>query len=387
MNRKWSSPAAPWPRYEQDEIDAVERVLRSGKVNYWTGEEGRLFEQEFAAASGCAYGIALANGTIALELALRTLGIGPGDEVITTARTFIASASCAALVGARPVLVDVDRVSQNLTAETIAPAITERTRAIIAVHLNGWPCDMEPILALAASRGIAIIEDCSQAHGATYKGRPVGSMGAIGTFSFCQDKIMTTGGEGGMAITNDAALQARIWALKDHGKSMGPSGAGGGRHDSFGSNGRMTEMQAAIGRVQLRKLPEWVAARQRNAAVLDAALKDLRGLRLTIPPAESAHAYYRYTVFVEQSQLRQGWSRDRIVAAISDAGVPCFSWSNGDLSLEKAFAAFPQPDLPVARELSETSVIFLVHPTFTESDMHSIAHVVRSVMKQDRHSS
>ena len=337
---------APWPYFDRDEIDAVERVLRSGKVNYWTGEEGRLFEKEFAAASGCAHSIALANGTIALELALRALGIGPGDEVITTARTFIASASCAAMVGARPVLVDVDRVSQNLTAETIRPEITSRTKAIIAVHINGWPCDMDPILELAGLLGIAVIEDCSQAHGATYKGRPVGSMGAVGTFSFCQDKIMTTGGEGGMAVTNDRALYEAIWSLKEHGKRPSPRDAGGRVYVGFGTNGRMTEMQAAIGRVQLRKLPEWVAARRRNAAVLEEKLKDVAGLRLTAPGRETGHAYYRYSIFVERSRLRHGWSRERIVAEINAEGVPCFSWANGDLSQEKAFYGLPRRKLP-----------------------------------------
>lgn len=253
-----------WPCFEPDEIAAATAVLRSGKVNYWTGEEGRQFENEFAEFCGTKHAVCLANGTLALELALQVMGIGDGDEVVTTSRTFIASASCAAMRGARPVCVDVDRESQNLSANTIRQAITPRTKAIIAVHLAGWPCDMDPILALAAEHGLKVIEDCAQAQGAEYKGRPVGSMGEAAAFSFCQDKIMTTGGEGGMLVTNDSELWNRAWSYKDHGKNYGAAFHGqhgpGFRwlHDSFGTNWRMTEMQAAIGRVSLRKVSDWV---------------------------------------------------------------------------------------------------------------------------------
>jgi dTDP-4-amino-4,6-dideoxygalactose transaminase len=374
---------APWPCFGDDEIAAVERVLRSGKVNYWTGDEGRQFELAFAATAGCRFGVALANGTVALELALRALGVGAGDEVITSGRTYIASASCAAMAGARPVLVDVDRSSQNLTAETIAPAITGCTKAIIAVHLNGWPCDMDPILELAARHGLAVIEDCAQAHGATYKGRPVGSMGAMGAFSFCQDKIMTTGGEGGMVTTNDAALHQAVWSLKDHGKAfVGSTAVQTARvYERFGTNARMTEMQAAIGRVQLRKLPEWVAARRQNAAALTDCFSRVAGLRIASPDAaENCHAYYRYTVFVEPALLRPGWTRDRIVAEIGDAGVPCFAWSNSEICREPAFGEYPQRAMPVAKELSETSLIFLVHPTLSEADIAAVGRVARAVM-------
>jgi dTDP-4-amino-4,6-dideoxygalactose transaminase len=372
---------APWPHFGEEEIAAVGRVLRSGKVNYWTGEEGRLFEREFASACSCAHGVALANGTIALELALRALGIGLGDEVITSARTFIASASCAAMVGARPVLVDVDRDSQNLTAGTILPAISDLTRAIIVVHLNGLPCDMDPILELAAGRRIPVIEDCSQAHGATYKGRVAGSMGCMGTFSFCQDKIITTGGEGGLVTTNDGVLRDRVWSLKDHGKRPEPSGAGR-THERFGTNGRMTEMQAAIGRVQLRRLPGWLAARRRNAGILAQKLGSVRGLRVTTPGPHFGHAWYRFSAFVEPELLRTGWSRDRIAAEIAASGGACVVWGNGDISREKAFAGWAQRELPVVRELAETSLLFLVHPTLTEQQMRATCDAVREVMAE-----
>lgn len=379
----------PWPFFDEDERAAVDAVLRSGRVNYWTGEEGRAFEHEFAAACGRRYGIALANGTVALELALRALGIGPGDEVIVTPRTFVASASCVVLCGARPVFADVDPVSQNITAATIRAVLSPRTRAIIAVHLAGWPCEMEPILELAQAHGLKVIEDCAQAHGATYRGRPVGGFGEIAAFSFCQDKIMTTGGEGGMLVTDDEALWRDAWAYKDHGKSYDavyhlehPPGFRW-LHETFGTNWRLTEMQAAIGRVQLRKLPQWLERRRRNATILTAYLRNLPALRVTEPPEHIGHAYYKYYAFVRPERLADGWSRDRIIAAITAEGVPCFSGSCSEIYLEKAFEVDglrPAERLPVARELGATSLMFLVHPTLTDADMERTAQLVEGVL-------
>ncbi|AEU35843.1 DegT/DnrJ/EryC1/StrS family aminotransferase [Granulicella mallensis] len=381
-------PFAPWPSFSQEEIAAVTRVLESGKVNYWTGDQGRQFEAEFAAFTGCKHAIALANGTVALELALQALGIGPGDEVISTSRTFIASASCTVMRGATPVMADVDRDSQNITAETIRAVLTPRTRAIIAVHLAGWPCDMDPILDLAREHGLKVIEDCAQAHGATYKGRPVGSMGDVNAFSFCQDKILTTGGEGGMLTTNDTALWSRAWAYKDHGKSYDavyhrhhPPGYRW-LHESFGTNWRLTEMQSAIGRLQLGKLPQWVQARRELADVLTERFSAMPALRITKPTAESMHSFYKYYVFLRTERLREGWDRQRIADAINAEGVPCFSGSCSEIYLEKAFPAELRPPtrLPVAQELGETSLMFLVHPTLNKSDMEDAADAVEKVL-------
>ena len=213
------SQLSPWPFHAQDEIDAVSAVLSSGKVNYWTGDNGRQFEREFAEYCNAKYAIALGNGTQALELALEAAGIVPGDDVIVTPRTFIASASCVVRCGARPVFADISVDSQNLTPESVKAALTPATRAIVAVHHAGWPCDMDGLMALADSHGLVVIEDCAQAHGARYHDRPVGDLGHIAAFSFCQDKIMTTGGEGGMLVTNDEAIWEKVWAAKDHGKS------------------------------------------------------------------------------------------------------------------------------------------------------------------------
>lgn len=382
---------APWPFFSQVEIDAALAPLVSGKVNYWTGQEGREFEKEFATHAGCAHSIALANGTVALELALHALGIGPGDEVITTSRTFIASASSIVMRGATPVIVDVDSDSQNITGETIRPHITHQTKAIIAVHLAGWPCDMDPILALAADHGLKVIEDCAQAHGATYKGRPVGSMGDAAAFSFCQDKIMTTGGEGGMLTTSDRDLWERAWAFKDHGKSYNavynrehPPGFRW-LHESFGTNWLMTEMQAAIGRVQLGKLPEWTRLRQRNAAILNETFSRIPALRVTIPAPETGHAYYKYYAFVRPERLKDGWNRDRIMNAITAEGIPCFSGSCSEIYRERAFVDTGlglSERLPVAWKLADTSLMLLVHPTLSEQDMEDACRAVEKVFSQ-----
>lgn len=382
---------SPWPSFTPEEAEAVQRVLLSNKVNYWTGTEGRQFEKEFAAYCGTQHAIALANGSLALELALYALDIGPGDEVITTSRTFIASASCIVMRGATPVFADVERDSQVISAETIAACITPRTKAIIAVHLAGWACDMDPILELAHKHHLKVVEDCAQAHGARYKGRPVGSIGDVGAFSFCQDKIMTTGGEGGMVTTNDRDLWAKMWAFKDHGKSWDavyerehPPGFRW-LHESFGTNYRMTEMQAAIGRIQLQRMPQWHAARKRNAeAILDTA-RTLPGLRVPDVPEDIEHGWYKCYVFVELQQLNPEWDRDRIMNAIVAAGVPCFSGSCSEVYLEKAFDGTgwrPEKRLLVAKELGETSLMFLVHPTLTEAEIKQTCTVVQEVLHQ-----
>lgn len=383
-----------WPVFESDETSAVLKVLQSGKVNYWTGTECREFEREYAEYLGVKYAIALHNGTAALELALYAFGIGASDEVITTPRTFIASASAAVMRGAVPIMADVDPVSQNITAQTIAKVISPRSRAIIAVHLAGYPCDMDEIMELAAKHNLIVIEDCAQAHGALYKGKPVGSIGHAGAFSFCQDKIITTGGEGGLLALNDPEVWAKAWAYKDHGKSYDAvynrQHAPGFRwlHESFGTNWRMLEVQAAIGRIQLRKLPQWIEQRRANAAVLEEAFLKIPALRVTRVPNDIFHSYYKYYVFVKQKQLKAGWSRDRIMTEIVALGVPCFSGSCSEIYLEKAFVEAglaPTERLPVAKVLGETSLMFLVHPTLSNVDMRSVADVVVEVIQRATH--
>ncbi len=382
-------PFAPWPVFDEAQCDAVQAVLKSGKVNYWTGQECRLFEKEFAEAVDCSHAIALANGTLAIELALQALGIGAGDDVIVPPRTFIATASAVWARGARPIFADVDPISGNLSAETIEAALTPNTKAIIPVHIAGWPCDMDSIMDLAHDRGLFVIEDCAQAHGATYKGQPLGSIGHIGAFSFCQDKIMTTGGEGGMLTTNRKDLWGRAWSYKDHGKDWD---AVYNRehptifkwtHESLGTNWRMTEMQAAIGRVALRELPNWVTARRRNAGVLDQALRGVPGIRTAIPSSDCEHSYYKHYAFIRPERLQAGWTRDLIVKGLQKEGIPCGSGVCCEIYQETAFAAvglMPAQRLPNAREMGETSLMFMVHPTLSEPDMEDTARAVSKVM-------
>ena len=380
---------SPWPSFTQEEADAVSRVLLSNKVNYWTGQECREFEKEFASWTESQYAIALANGTLALEVALKALGISSGDEVVVTPRTFIASASCIVSMGAVPVFADVDRNTQNITAETIAKVLTPRTKAVICVHLAGMPCEMDTIMDLAKQHGFYVIEDCAQAHGARYMGRPVGSIGHIGAWSFCQDKIMTTGGEGGMVTTNDRSLWLKMWEHKDHGKSWNAvyekEHLPGFRwvHESFGSNYRMIEMQAVIGRMQLRKMPEWSRMRREYAGMIWNAAKQKSWLRVPNIPEWAHHACYKCYVFIKISELPKGWDRDRVISEINDRGVPCYSGSCSEIYLEKAFDNTgwrPKERLAMAKELGETSIMFLVHPTLRIEDIEKTCEVIKTVL-------
>lgn len=384
--------SAPWPNFTQEEADAVSAVLCSNRVNYWTGDVGRAFEREFAQWAGTTHAVALANGTLALDLALKALGIGPGDEVIVTPRTFIASISCVVNAGAVPVFADVDRDSGNICAATIADRITERTRAVIPVHLAGWPCDMNNIMALAREHGLAVVEDCAQAHGARIGDRSVGSIGHVGAWSFCQDKIMTTGGEGGMVTTNDKALWSTMWSFKDHGKSWEAvyerQHAPGFRwvHESFGTNWRMLEMQAAIGRIQLGRMAAWTQRRAEIATGLTDVLAHFPdAVRVPRPSAELRHAYYRLYAYIRPDGLRDGWTRDRIVEALVTVGVQVFHGTCSEVYLEKAFdnSGFRPPErLPIARELGETSLMFLTHPTMGDAELSRACDAIARVLDE-----
>lgn len=386
-----NTPFSPWPSFTAEEADAVQQVLLSNKVNYWTGPECREFEKEFAAWCGTRHAVALSNGTLALDVALKALGIGPGDEVVVTPRTFIASVSCVVSAGATPVFADVEADSGNLSAATIAKVLTPRTKAVICVHLAGWPCDMDPIMALAEVQGFKVIEDCAQAHGARYKNRSIGSMGHMGAWSFCQDKVMSTGGEGGMVTTNDEVLWRAMWSFKDHGKSYEAvyerQHAPGFRwlHESFGTNWRMLEMQAAIGRIQLRRMADWTAKRTANAEAIWAACRRHAVVRVPTVTTGSVHAHYKCYVYVQRDRLAPGWSRDSIVEAINAQGVPCFQGSCSEVYLEKAFDNTgwrPTERLAVARELGETSLMFLVHPTLTEAEITKTCEAIDTVLGQ-----
>ena len=397
-----NTPFSPWPSFTIEEADAVSQTLLSNKVNYWTGTECREFEKEFATWTETKYAIALSNGTLALDLALKALRIGPGDEVVVTPRTFIASVSCVVNAGAIPVFADVELDSGNLSAATIAKVLTPRTKAVICVHLAGWPCDIDPIMVLAKKHNFKVIEDCAQAHGARYKNRSVGSIGHISAWSFCQDKIMTTGGEGGMVTTNDEALWRSMWAYKDHGKSyeavyerQHPPGFRW-LHESFGTNWRMLEVQAVIGRIQLRQIASWTAKRTAHAKTIFAACQPHSAVKVPVFTCNSqvcdaicsqqnscVHAFYKCYVYVNPENLTSGWTRNRIVEAIVAQGVPCYQGSCSEVYLEKAFDDTgwrPRDRLPAARQLGETSILFLVHPTLTAAEIKKACRVIHQVL-------
>lgn len=391
-----NTPLSPWPSFSDEEVNAVAAVIRSNRVNYWTGEECRNFEREFAAWVGANYAITLANGTVALDLALYGLGIGAHnggsatDEVIVTSRTFIASISCVVNAGAVPVFADVDPYSGNITAQSISAVLSPNTKAVIPVHLAGWPCDMDPIMELADSNGIKVIEDCAQAHGARYKGQSVGSIGHVAAWSFCQDKIMTTGGEGGMVTCNDRALWSRMWSFKDHGKSWEavyerehPPGFRW-LHESIGTNWRMLEVQGVIGRIQLQRMAEWTKRRTMIAGRISAMLADFEtAVRVPSPSNEEVHAFYRLYAYVNPQGLSGGWNRDRIVNECTQNGAPVFQGSCSEVYLEKAFdgtQSRPWQRFSTARALGETSLMFLTHPTITDTELDSYCSVIKSVM-------
>lgn len=381
----------PWPSFTQTEADAVSKVLLSNKVNYWTGQECREFEKEFAQFTGTKHAVAVANGTVALDLALKALEIGVGDDVIVTSRTFLASASSIVTAGANPIFADVELDSQNISRRTIEAVITPKTKAIICVHLAGWMCDMDPIMQLAEEKDLFVIEDCAQAHGAQYNGHSAGSIGHIAAWSFCQDKIMTTGGEGGMVTTNDEHLWKKMWSYKDHGKNFDsiyhkqhPPGFRW-LHDSFGTNWRMLEMQAVIGRIQLQQMNDWNKARRHNMSRIQAIFANHPYFIVSQPPQNYIHAAYKCYVQVNTETLPETWSRDKIMSEMNAHGIPCFSGSCSEVYLEKAFDQTnwrPQKRLVNAQRLGETSLMFLVHPTLSETSLDQMVEGIQSVINQ-----
>ena len=380
-----------WPYFYPEDINKVSEILKSGKINYWTGFEGREFEKEFSSYVGVEHSVAVDNGTNALILAAHALGISKGDEVIMSPRTFVASAFSIMHLGAKPVFIDIDRNTQNMDPDLIEAAITPNTKAIMAIHLAGWPCEMDKIKEICDKHNLFLIEDCAQAHGAKYKGQSVGSFGDVNAWSFCQDKIMTTAGEGGMVTTNNKDYWSSVWSFKDHGKNYdtvyNKEHPPGFRwlHEDHGTNARMTEIQSAIGRLQLKKLDMWIDQRTNLSNIFNDAFSDLDGLRITLPPSHIKHAYYKYYVFAEPEKLKSDKDRDFIMNSLNDLGIACYSGSCSEIYKEKAFDKMfssQKPSLKVAKELGETSLMFLVHPTINEEDIYKICEQTKKIIKQ-----
>ena len=384
-----------WPVFEADELAAVDAVLRSGNVNYWTSRECHDFEAAWSSAHGGRRSISMANGSLTLDVAMRALEIGPGDEVIVSPRSYVASAMCVVLAGAKPIFADVDPISGCINHETAEAVRSPRTRAVIPVHVGGWPCDMPKLLDWAQGHGIRVIEDCAQAHGGHIDGRPLGTFGAIASWSFCQDKIVTTGGEGGMLSTDEGELYERCWSLSQHGKERldatrtikdGDAGRFRWLVTREGTNLRMTSMQAAIGIRQLGKLPEWSEARRRNAGIMQDALRTIANIE--VPPTPPGHAHYRCTAFTSGEDAAP--LRDELIASLRESGLAASTGSCGEVYREKLFqsrgfspahagrgAVDDQGRLRVARQLADTSLAFLVHHTIDRSTMQDYAGLVR----------
>lgn len=380
-----------WPYYSGDEKKIVNQTLSSGKVNYWTGNLCRKFETDFSNYIGTNYAISLNNGTVAIELALMAMNISNGDEVIVTPRSYVASVSSVVNVGAKPIFADIDPQSGNLTSETISKVISKKTKAVICVHITGIPCEMDKIMSLAKKMNLKVIEDCSQAHGAEYKGKKVGSFGDISTWSFCQDKIISTGGEGGMVTTNKYKFWNKIWKLKDHGKNHKKMMSNNSKktgfkwvHDDFGSNYRMTEMQAGIGITQLKKLDKWQKIREANSLRIINKFKEYKdAVEFFNYPKEMKFAWYRCCILINENKLNRGWSRDRIIREFNNNKIPCFVGPCPEIYLEKSFQKnnfSPKKRLKNAFDLGKMTIAFLVHPTLRREDVNNICDAIQKIM-------
>lgn len=378
-----------WPQYSQEEIDKVNEILISGNVNYWTGKEGKFFEKEFAKFCSSKYAISIANGSLALSAAYLSLGLKNNAELITTPRTFIATSSSAYLLNSKPVFADVDINSGCINADSIEPLITNSTKAICVVHLAGWPCDMDSICKLAKEYNIYLIEDCSQAHGAQINGKSVGSFGDVSVWSFCQDKIISTGGEGGMLTTNSEEIYEKVWSFRDHGKSriamMKETKSSEFRflHENFGSNFRLTEIQSAIGRIQLKNINEINKSRSNNAQILINKLSDMNVIRIPLPDKKFRHAWYKFYCYLNSEFLKENWNRSRILNEISSLGYPAFSGGCSEIYLEKCFLnanLSPIKRLHNAKILGETSLMFLVHNTIKIKEMEEYADAIKKIL-------
>jgi dTDP-4-amino-4,6-dideoxygalactose transaminase len=369
--------------YSKSQIQSVTSILKNNKTNYWTGNQCKKFEKEFSNYHDTKYSVAVSNGSVALELALKALNLIEDDEVIVTPRSFIISASCVLNLGLKPIFADVDN-NGNLSIDGISKAFNKKTKAIIIVHLNGLSCDLDPILKFAKKNKIFLIEDCSQAHGAVYKGKKVGSFGNISTWSFCQDKIISTGGEGGMISTNNEKLWLKIWSLKDHGKNYKSVFYKKHKigfkwlHDELGSNYRMTEMQAAIGREQLKLLDKQIKKRNFIANLYINGLKnyyqrynvlekpDFKCQACPFKQNEKkcnkcVHAFYRLNIFVIKNKIEQ----NQLLKSISKKKINCGVGSCPEIYREKIFKKlklYPKKRLLNAKLLGETSIMFPIDP-------------------------
>lgn len=397
----YTAPFPPYPKYGDEEIRAAERVLRSGKFSRLSGEETKKFEQEYAEWFGVKHAIAVNNGTASIHVALAALGIGPGDEVIHTSHCFIGTATPSAHAGATPVFADIDPRTYNIDPKSIEEKITPRTKAIVPVHLNGCPADMDAIMDIAKRHNLYVVEDAAQAHGALYKGRKVGTIGDVASFSFWEDKLMTTGGEGGMIITNSDEINRVARMIQNHGEVAADSSYYVGErlyhHELLGWNYRMSELQAALGREQLKKLDSYIEGRRKNAHRLTELLKDIEGIITPYEPDDVKHVFYKYIIRLDRNVLDID-AKD-FVAALQAEGIPCSRRYPTPLHQQPVFvnksgfgnSHFPFTDdvnygsgLPNSEKLPHDLVRLLMNPNMTESELQGTAKAVEKVVSAYR---
>lgn len=398
-------PFPAWPYFWQEQKEAVQKVLDSGKVNYWTGSLGREFQARFAEFTCTSYAVAVNSGTAALHCALAAAQVGPGDEVIVPARTFIATAAAVVHQNAVPIFADVDPDTYTISIESANSLISPRTKAIIPVHLAGHPADMDPLMELAKEYGLIVIEDAAQAPGATYKGRPVGSLGHIAAFSFCQDKHFTTGGEGGAVVTNDEAMAEVARSIKDHGyyeyehrDLLEAEALYTYIHHRIGWNYRLTEMQSALGITALQRMDWSVERRRENAHRLTEGITEIPWLEPAVEKDWAYHSFYKYYATIKAGALQV--SRDDFVKAVRAEGVPIGLGSAPENYREEMFQKkigygqtqcpyecpwykgridYNQVACPNARETGSRTFVLLVHPTADLSDMNDVLSALKKV--------
>lgn len=378
-----------WPFYSNKIANSVKNTIKSGKVNYWTGNLCSKFEKNFSKFINIKYSCSISNASVGLEMALNALDIKKNDEVIVPSRTYITSASAILRVNAKPIFADIEKNSLNIDINSIKKNINRNTKAIICVHLAGYPCDMKNILKIAKKNNLKVIEDCSQAHGAMIKNRSVGSFGDISVWSFCNDKIISTGGEGGMIACNNKTIYKKIWSIKDCGRSYDKirkkTTKVGYRwlYDSIGTNFRMTEMQAAIGIIQLKELKSYLIKRNKNAKILYNALKNINFIEFQNVDKKLYHAYYRFSILINNTKIKKNHSRDTILKQLINNKIPATVGVCPELYKEKVFHKFRKKhfDRYYAKEVGKNIICFSVDPSISEQNMQSISHKIKRIMK------
>lgn len=375
-------PKSKWPNYDVNILTKITTLLQSGKTNYLVGKEGLLFEKNFSKFYKIKYANAVANASLGLELSLLSLNLNKGDEVIVTPRSYHSSVSCVIRAGLTPVFADIDRQTMNICPKSIRKNISKKTKAIICVHLYGMPCKMNDIIKLSKEYKIKVIEDCSQAHGSKIGRKYVGSFGDISVFSYCQDKIISTGGEGGMIATNNKKLNDKIWSLKEIGKNKDKfikinslSNNFPYVHDTIGTNARITEIQSCIGNYQLKKLKNYIRVRNENAKIFFNKLKNCKYLIIPNHNSQIIHSYYRYTVIINNKKL----SRSILMKNLKKKGVTCTVGGCPTIYNERYFVKnfnINKKNYPNAEYLKNRTLSFLVDQTINKKDIKKVCSIL-----------